>query len=57
MLQNLWEIYATFIGSIFMALIETAMFLASHGIAGLAIGFVACIAILTCITALAHKLG
>jgi len=35
MLETIWTIYATAMGHFFMALIETAMFFAQFGIAGI----------------------
>ena len=36
MLETVWTLYATAMGHFFMALIETAMFFAQFGIAGIA---------------------
>jgi len=57
MMQAIWEIYVETIGAILMTLLRIAMFLADHGAAGVAAGFVGCVAVIVLITAIAYKLG
>jgi hypothetical protein len=55
MLSNIWEIYVNLIGTLFLAIVETAMFAAQFGLFGIAMVFLFVMSCLLSIAILATR--